>query len=340
MEEPQKPASDALPSGTVVLAGRLRRELAVACGLLLRFPVPFLDATAKSGGDSAQDDPDESDGLRRRAHRVFPLAGFLIGAILAVVWAIAWSLSHNPWLASAFCVAASVFLTGALHEDGLADSADLLGVPPPREAEKIQAVLDDPHHGTYGVAALVLSLVLRVVLLATFASGIVSAFVLLLISETLSRAAAGLALCHGSATEEAGQDKAADEAADKTASLAADKTTSLAAGWRPKNEEAAPEFVLLLAVVLVFLVSFAGGGGLRVAVSALVFAALLGGAVWHGLRRLHSPGVFGQAAGQATGQATEEAGAGDKTPALAGDGLGALQQAVLIASLFGAAIAL
>ena len=328
MEEPQKPASDALPSGTVVLAERLRRELAVACGLLLRFPVPFLDATAKSGGDSAQDDPDESDGLRRRAHRVFPLAGFLIGAILAVVWAIAWSLSHNPWLASAFCVAASVFLTGALHEDGLADSADLLGVPPPREAEKIQAVLDDPHHGTYGVAALVLSLVLRVVLLATFASGIVSAFVLLLISETLSRAAAGLALCHGSATEEAGQDEAAD------------KTASLAAGWRPKNEEAAPEFVLLLAVVLVFLVSFVGGGGLRVAVSALVFAALLGGAVWHGLRRLHSPGVFGQAAGQATGQATEEAGAGDKTPALAGDGLGALQQAVLIASLFGAAIAL
>ena len=329
MEEPNQPAPESPFSGKFAVLEGLRDELAIACRLLLRFPVPWLDSALETGAG-------ESDALRRRGHRAFPLAGFLVGFVLAVVWSLAWSISHNAWLASAFCVAASVFLTGALHEDGLADSADLLGVPPPREAAKIQAVLDDPHHGTYGVTALVLSLVLRVVLLASFASGIVSAFVLLLVSETLSRAAAGFALCYrsgsfGSEISVGQEDVRKDTGKDTVEDTPEAKATGLAAGWRPIGDEAAPEFVLLLAVVLVCSVSLLGSGSLRVAVSAFVFAALVGGLVWHGLRRLHSPALSREDGGDS---ATVPAGV------LAGDGLGALQQAVLIASLFGAAIAL
>ena len=153
MEEPNQPAPESPFSGKFAVLEGLRDELAIACRLLLRFPVPWLDSALETGAG-------ESDALRRRGHRAFPLAGFLVGFVLAVVWSLAWSISHNAWLASAFCVAASVFLTGALHEDGLADSADLLGVPPPREAAKIQAVLDDPHHGNLwsGCAGFVVSL--------------------------------------------------------------------------------------------------------------------------------------------------------------------------------------
>ena len=185
-------------------------------------------------------------------------------------------------------------------------------------------------------------------LLASFASGIVSAFVLLLVSETLSRAAAGFALCYRSGSFSSGigvgqedvrkdeqkdtvENTVEDTAEDTSEDTSEGKATGLAAGWRPIGDEAAPEFVLLLAVVLVCSVSLLGSGSLRVAVSAFVFAALVGGLVWHGLRRLHSPAL-----------SREDGGDSAAVPAgvLAGDGLGALQQAVLIASLFGAAIAL
>ena len=170
----------------------------------------------------------------------------MIGAILAVVWAIAWSLSHNPWLASAFCVAASVFLTGALHEDGLADSADLLGVLRRGRRRRSKPYWMIRIMAPMVLPALVLSLVLRVVLLATFASGIVSAFVLLLILK-LCRERRRVWRC-----VMARRRKKQDKTKPKT------RLQSLAAGWRPKNEEAAPEFVLLLAVVFGVLVSFVG----------------------------------------------------------------------------------
>ena len=300
-EEPEKGQSALRGYGQA-----LRAEFAVSCRLFLRVRVPLLDLGVE-----------ESAGLRRRAHRAFPLAGFFIGGLLALVWGVAWQVSHNPWLAAAVVVAVSVFLTGALHEDGLADSADLLGVPPPREAEKIQAVLADPHHGTYGVSALVLSLVLRVVLLASFADRFVDALALLLISETLSRTASAFALCYQSAGDTLGDTL-------KEAGEEEETQNGLAQAWRPHNEEAMPEFVLLFAVVLVSLASIILCGSLLPAVVAMAFAVGVGAVVWRGLRVLHTP----------TSAPAEE-------PApLAGDGLGALQQAVLIASLFGVALAL
>jgi adenosylcobinamide-GDP ribazoletransferase len=54
--------------------------------------------------------------------------------------------------------------TGALHEDGLADTADALGGATDRE--RVMAILKDSRIGTYGAAALILALLLRVTLLA------------------------------------------------------------------------------------------------------------------------------------------------------------------------------
>src|SRR5439155_19707542 len=71
----------------------------------------------------------------------------------AALWA------FPPVVASTLTVGLGVGLTGALHEDGLADLADALGG---RSREEALRILRDPAHGTYGVVAIGLSLVLRV----------------------------------------------------------------------------------------------------------------------------------------------------------------------------------
>ena len=72
-----------------------------------------------------------------------------------------------PILASAWSVAGAMLITGALHEDGLADVADGFGGGATRE-RKLE-ILRDSRLGTYGVAALVLSLILRAAAIAAAA---------------------------------------------------------------------------------------------------------------------------------------------------------------------------
>jgi adenosylcobinamide-GDP ribazoletransferase len=78
------------------------------------------------------------------------------------------SYAAGEWLGGAavgavLAVTVSVVATGAFHEDGLADTADAMGG---WSREERLRILDDPRHGTYGVVALILALVLRVALLA------------------------------------------------------------------------------------------------------------------------------------------------------------------------------
>ncbi|MGC1888692.1 MAG: adenosylcobinamide-GDP ribazoletransferase, partial [Stellaceae bacterium] len=68
------------------------------------------------------------------------------------------------WPAALLSVLAGVALTGALHEDGLADTAD--GFCGGRDREEKLAILRDSRQGTYGVLALVLSVLLRAAALA------------------------------------------------------------------------------------------------------------------------------------------------------------------------------
>ena len=97
----------------------------------------------------------------------FPLAGFAVGVIGAVIYALAHRLGLPPWPAAALTVAATLAVTGCLHEDGLADTADGFGGGETRE-RKLD-IMRDSRIGTYGVCALALSILIRVSALASLA---------------------------------------------------------------------------------------------------------------------------------------------------------------------------
>lgn len=95
--------------------------------------------------------------------RHFPLVGAGVGALGAAVLLAAAAVWPAP-VAALLAVAATLVLTGAFHEDGLADTFDGLGGAVPRA--RALAIMKDSRIGTYGAAALVLSLGLRVALLS------------------------------------------------------------------------------------------------------------------------------------------------------------------------------
>ncbi len=94
----------------------------------------------------------------------FPLAGAFIGAVLGALW---WGAAHwwSAGLAAAVVVAADAAVTGLLHLDGLADTAD--GLLAPMDRSHRLAVMADPHVGAFGVVTVVVVLVLRVLALGS-----------------------------------------------------------------------------------------------------------------------------------------------------------------------------
>src|SRR5262249_11399633 len=104
----------------------------------------------------------EADWLAH-ASKYFPAVGIVVGLACAIVFAIA---SHY-WMGlipAVLAVAASAALTGALHEDGLADTADGFGGGRSRDARL--AIMKDSRLGTYGALALGFSVALRIAALA------------------------------------------------------------------------------------------------------------------------------------------------------------------------------
>lgn len=89
----------------------------------------------------------------------FPVVGGLLGLGLAGVYAGA-QVVLPSFVAASLAVGVGVLITGALHEDGLADAADALGGGWTRK--EALRILKDPAHGTYGVLAIALSVLLRV----------------------------------------------------------------------------------------------------------------------------------------------------------------------------------
>jgi len=75
----------------------------------------------------------------------------------------------SPWIAALLAVAAWVWVTGALHLDGLGDVADGLGAAHGDPARFLEAA-KDPHAGSFGVIAIVLVLMAKLVLLGELAS--------------------------------------------------------------------------------------------------------------------------------------------------------------------------
>ncbi len=98
----------------------------------------------------------------RWASAWFPLVGLVLGTICAAVW---WLVAPlGPWVAAMTVLVVSILLTGAFHEDGLADTADALGGAYDRE--KIFVILKDSRVGAFGALAVVISIAFRLVLLA------------------------------------------------------------------------------------------------------------------------------------------------------------------------------
>lgn len=93
----------------------------------------------------------DEDGGRRRALVFFPLVGLVVGAVGAAVWALAHALGLPPLAGAVGAVAATAAVTGAFHEDGLADTSDALG---PHTREDALRVMRDSRIGTFGTVAL------------------------------------------------------------------------------------------------------------------------------------------------------------------------------------------
>ncbi|PJK08510.1 adenosylcobinamide-GDP ribazoletransferase [Lysobacteraceae bacterium NML120232] len=127
------------------------KAFAAALGFLSRIPVPvsvFADSRA-----------------RRHSVLYYPLVGALLGTLLALLYALLADFLPNLLLA-AIILLAWVWLTGGLHLDGLADSADAWagGIG---DRKKTLAIMKDPTSGPAGVAALHLVLLLKFAALAS-----------------------------------------------------------------------------------------------------------------------------------------------------------------------------
>jgi adenosylcobinamide-GDP ribazoletransferase len=103
-----------------------------------------------------------TDGEWRAAPAHFPLVGAALGAVLGAVDRVL--LPLGPLAAAMVALAASLLLTGAFHEDGLADTSDALGGAYTRE--QVLVILKDSRVGTFGACAVVVSLVGRAALVA------------------------------------------------------------------------------------------------------------------------------------------------------------------------------
>jgi adenosylcobinamide-GDP ribazoletransferase len=120
------------------------RGLRLATQFLTRIPVPAVEDFS----------PEEFS----RSSAWFPFVGLVIGVVVA---AIIYICAHrNATLATAIGLLAWVWITGALHLDGLADLTDALAAAH-RDKDRFFAVLSDPHVGAFGVVSIVVMLILK-----------------------------------------------------------------------------------------------------------------------------------------------------------------------------------
>ncbi|MEN3949985.1 adenosylcobinamide-GDP ribazoletransferase [Iodidimonas sp. SYSU 1G8] len=235
---------------------RRRDELAAAIMLLTRLP--------------AWPVPGHDEGLTARAVWAYPVVGAVIGGIGGVTALIAQWAGLSLLVAVLLGLAATLLATGCFHEDGLADFCD--GIGGGRTRERKLEIMRDSRIGTYGGAALILSLGLRAAALAAMAPPMVLA--VWIAAGALARGGALLLLAVLPAAREDGLARSAG----------APPLPSLIAGW------AATTLITLAAL---------GASGLILVIAALVasLAVML-------LSRRHLGGYTGDALGAAA-QAAE-----------------------------------
>jgi len=149
---------------------RLMRNLRASIALLTRVPVPISGQVNLSA-----------------AVPWYPFVGALVGLLVGGVAA---GLLHlvPPLVAAGIAVMFGVIVTGAFHEDGLADVFDAF-VGGWTRADRMR-ILKDPLHGSYGVAAMCGSIVVRVACVASFGVSPAVAFACVVAAHALGRCAA------------------------------------------------------------------------------------------------------------------------------------------------------
>ena len=140
----------------------------LACQMLTRFP--------------AARRVDYAPALDAAAVRYYPFVGILVGLAGGAVFAAACG-PFGPPLAAVLAIAAAVLITGAMHEDGLADTADGIGGGP--SVERALEIMRDSRIGVYGVLALILVVSAKIFALASLPPWV--GFAVLVAAHGLSR---------------------------------------------------------------------------------------------------------------------------------------------------------
>jgi len=147
---------------------RMMDRFTVAWLFFTRVPLPGWWNAPLPDEDAETDDADKGKGMAPLAEtvRAWPVVGLLVGAFAGLVL---WGGAHlglHPLAAAVLALIAGVIVTGALHEDGLADVADGFGGGASK-AKKL-AIMKDSHIGAYGVLALILGLGFKATSLGSF----------------------------------------------------------------------------------------------------------------------------------------------------------------------------
>lgn len=121
------------------------RDIPAALGLLTRLPIPVDTNHATSRGGAAA--------------WAYPIVGLIVALIACILAQGALWLGLTAPLVAGLTLATLIVLTGAMHEDGLADTAD--GFWGGWDRDVRLKIMKDSHIGTYGVLALALGLGLR-----------------------------------------------------------------------------------------------------------------------------------------------------------------------------------
>jgi len=106
-----------------------------------------------------------------KSSRYFPLVGIIVGAIGALTYYGVFFLFKDPWIASLLSLSATLLVTGAFHEDGLADVADGFGGGWTKK--RILEIMKDSRVGAYGVIALIVVLGLKVILVTKLTDALI-----------------------------------------------------------------------------------------------------------------------------------------------------------------------
>jgi len=134
-------------------------ELASAVQFLSRLPVYRLLALPQHVKDALTTNPDFS---KVAAH--FPIAGVIIAVPAAMALLVFTALGTPALVAATITIVVLLISTGALHEDGLADSAD--GFWGGHSKERKLSIMRDSMIGSYGTLALIMSIAMRITCLS------------------------------------------------------------------------------------------------------------------------------------------------------------------------------